>query len=139
MVAQYERVMAQKTILIIEDETVWHNLLRRILDGAGYNIYIAASCADGVKLAELYKPDCILSDFHLPDGDAVCICSAIKANKKLKNIPIIIFSSDPGVEITAYEQCRANTFILKGLEALEALPVIIEKTLRPIFSVQSDG
>ncbi len=131
--------MAQKTILIIEDETAWHNLLRRILGGAGYNVYIAANCADGVKLAELYKPDCILSDFHLPDGDAICICSAIKANKDLKNIPIIIFSSDPCVEITAYEQCRANTFLLKGLAALEALPVTIEKILRPIFPAQADS
>lgn len=130
--------MAQKTILIIEDETSWHNLLRRILGGAGYNVHIAANCADGVKLAELHKPDCILSDFHLPDGDAVCICSAIKANKNLKKIPIIIFSSDPCVEIIAYEQCRANTFLLKGLASLEALPVTIEKILRPILSVQSD-
>lgn len=131
--------MAQKTVLIIEDDTGWYNLLRQVLDAAGYIVYIAANCADGVKLAELYKPDCILSDFHLPDGDAVCICSAIKANKNLKRIPIIIFSSNPCVENIAYEQCRANTFLAKGLPALEALPVIIEKLLRPILSVQSDG
>ena len=130
--------MAQ-TILIIEDDTAWHNLLRRILCGAGYNVHIAATCADGVRLAEIVKPDCILSDFHLPDGDAVCICSAIKANKNLKEIPIIIFSSDPGVEIIAYEQCRANTFIVKGPVGLYELPGTIEKTLRPTFSVQSDG
>jgi hypothetical protein len=43
------------------------------------------------------------------------------------------------VEIIAYEQCRANTFLVKGLAALEALPVTIEKLLRPIFSVKSDG
>jgi len=131
--------MAQKTVLIIEDDTGWYNLLRQILDAAGYIVYIAATCAVGVKLAKLHKPDCILSDFHLPDGDAVCICSAIKANKELKKIPIIIFSSDPFVEIIAYEQCRANIFFVKGLAALDALPVTIEKLLRPILSVQSDG
>ena len=130
--------MMQKTILIIEDNTGWYTLLRQILAAAGYNVYIAANCADGVKLAELHKPDCILSDFHLPDGDAVCICSAIKANKNLKGIPIIIFSSDPRVEIIAYEQCRADTFIVKGQAGLYELPGTIEKTLRPIFSVQSD-
>ncbi|HCE97100.1 MAG TPA: hypothetical protein DER10_01235 [Elusimicrobia bacterium] len=131
--------MAQKTVLIIEDDTAWHNLLRRILCGAGYNIHIAATCADGVKLAEIVKPDCILSDFHLPDGDAVCICSAIKANKNLKEIPIIIFSSDPGVEIIAYEQCRANTFLVKGQAALYELSETIEKMLSPIISTQSNS
>lgn len=125
----------QQTILIIEDDTAWHNLLRRVLCGAGYNVQIAADCADGIKLAELHKPDCILSDFHLPDGDAVCICSAIKANKNLKKIPIIIFSSDPGVEIIAYKQCRANTFIVKGPAELYELPATIEKILHPILSV----
>ena len=51
--------MAQKTVLIIEDDTGWYNLLRQILDAAGYIVYIAATCAVGVKLAKLHKPDCI--------------------------------------------------------------------------------
>lgn len=130
--------MKKRTILVIDDDLIWHRLIGRFLAGTGYKIYTAATCADGVKLAALHKPDCIVLDFHLTDGDAVRVCSAIKADAELKKIPVIIFSSDPCAELAAYAQCQADNFLLKGAEALRELPVAIEKTLRPIFSVQSD-
>lgn len=129
--------MAQRSILVIDDEVIWHGLLRKLLGGAGYNVYTAATCAEGVKLAEFHKPDCILSDFHLPDGDAVSVCSALRASENVKNIPVIIFSSDPDAEITAYAQCHAGSFILKGPAALAALTRAIESILRPIVPTGS--
>lgn len=125
--------MSTRSILVIEDGIIWHKLLARILDGAGYKTLIGATCAEGLRLAELHKPDCIISDFHLPDGDAVSVCRALKSDKNLKRIPIIIFSSDPGAETAAYAQCLANAFILKGAAAVTALPAAIEKMLRPGF------
>lgn len=130
--------MAQQSILVIEDEILWHKLLARILGAAGYTVYIATTCTDGIKLAERYKPDCIVSDFHLPDGDAVLVCSAIRANENIKSPPVIIFSSDPAAEISANEECHANAFILKGQAAVEELPATIKRILRPVFSVQPD-
>ena len=131
--------MAQQSLLIIDDDLAWRKLIVKFLGRAAYKIYTAATCAEGVELAALHKPDCILLDFHLPDGDAVTVCSALRANRDIKKIPVIIFSSDPCAEPTAYTQCQAVNFLLKGLEALHGLPATIEKTLHPIFSVQSDG
>lgn len=131
--------MKKRSILVIDNDLVWHNLIRRFLAGTGYKIYTAATCVDGVKLAALHRPDCIVLDFHLTDGDAVCVCSAIKADEELKKIPVIIFSSDPCAEIIAYAQCRASYFLLKGTGALAALPAAIAEILPPAFSVQSDG
>ena len=133
------RVMKKRSILVIDDDLIWHRLIARFLDGTGYKIYTAATCADGVKLAALHRPDCIILDFHLTDGDALCVCSAIKVDEELKKIPVIIFSSDPCAEITAYAQCQANYFLLKGTAALAALPAAIAEMLPPALSVQSDG
>lgn len=129
--------MAGLSILIIDDETSWHELIRRLLEGAGYKIYAATDCADGVRLAALHKPDCIILDFHLPDGDAVSVCSEIRANRNIKKIPVIIFSSDPEAETTAYEQCMADSFILKGQEALAELPFTVKRILGSVFPKQS--
>ena len=131
--------MTEQSILVIDDEITWHKLIKRLLAGIGYKVYTAATCAEGVKLAEIHKPDCIILDFHLTDGDAVSVCSAIKSNENIKKTPIIIFSSDLDAETTAYAQCQADNFILKGPEALEKLPAAIGRILRPAFSVQSDG
>lgn len=129
--------MEQKSILIIEDDMIWHKLLSRILGDAGYKVRIVTTCAEGVKLATFHKPDCVISDFHLPDGDAVSVCLALRADKSTERIPIIIFSSDPGAESAAYLECRANKFILKG--SVEELYIAVEKILRSACSVQLDG
>ena len=121
--------MTQQSILVIEDDLPWQRLIKRYLDGAGYRVHIAGTCAEGIKLAELHKPDCIISDFHLPDGDDVSICSAIRSNENIKTPPIIIFSSDPGAEIIAYEECQAVNFMIKGAENLEVLPAAISNIL----------
>ena len=131
--------MPQQSILVVDDEKLWHLVLGKFLGGAGYKVSAAATCAEGVRLVKLYKPDCILLDFHLTDGDAVSVCSILKADEATRKIPVIVFSSDPDVEITAYAQCHADYFLLKGPRSLESLLIIIGKILRPAFLAQSDA
>ena len=131
--------MCKRSILIIDDEVIWHKLLKRLLGGMGYTVYAAISGSDGLKLAETYKPDCILLDFHLTEGDAVSVCSALKANSVVKNIPVIIFSSDATVEITAYAECKAAGFVLKGPRWLMGLSIALEQTLPSALFPQTDG
>lgn len=127
----------RRTILIIDDEVIWLRLLKRLLSGAGCAVYTAAACAEGVRLAELYRPDCVLLNFHLSDGNAVSVCSALKANKETKTLPVIIYSSDPGVEMAAYAECRAACFILKAPGSVTKLPGVIENVLSPRLSTQT--
>jgi CheY-like chemotaxis protein len=132
--------MSGQSILVIDDEIIWHRLLKRLLGGLGYDVYAAVTCADGVKLAELHKPDCILLDFHLTDGNAVSVCSALKANKNVRKAPVIVFSSDPEAEKTAYAECKAVYFLLKGTRLVTDLPIVIGSVLSSIFSApQTEG
>lgn len=130
--------MTDRSILIIDDEGLWHNLLKRFLGDAGYRVYIAATCAEGIKLAEVHKPDCIVLDFHLTDGDAVFVCSVLRENKDISKIPVIIFSSDPAAETEAYSQCGARNFVYKGMASLEALRKAIDEVLSPTSSHPRD-
>ena len=124
-------IMASQSVLIVDDEVIWHRLLGRLLRELGYDVHTAASCSDGVRLAELHSPDCIILDFHLGDGDAVKVCSKLKANPKTAQIPVIVFSSDPAVEITAYTECKAVCFVLKGSTSIADLTAAIHDTLCP--------
>jgi len=121
--------MPKLKILIIDDDLFWHRLLKRLFDGRGYDIQTAANCADGIKVAAQNKPDCILLDFHLGDGDAVSVCSALRGGGNINETRVIVVSSDPGAEITAYAECRADYFVLKGSHGMMQLPLIVEKVL----------
>lgn len=123
--------MARQSVLVVDDEVIWHRLLGRVLGESGYDVRTAATCAEGIKLAGQHNPDCIVLDFHLTDGDAVSVCSALKADKKTAGIPVVVFSSDPEAEITAYAECKAAYFVLKGPRAITDLPVVVGSVLSP--------
>lgn len=118
-----------RKILVIDDDLFWHRLLRRLFGEADYDVHTAASCEDGVRLAEKHRPDCILLDFHLKDGDAVDVCAALKNGAERPKFPVIVVSSDPDAEITAYAECRADYFVLKGAQTMTELPRIVSEVL----------
>ena len=120
--------MAKRKILVIDDDLSWRRLLKRLFGGMEYDVQSAASCAEGVKMVEQHKPDCILLDFHLGDGNAVSVCSALRKSGK-EVVPVIVVSSDPDAEIPAYAECRASYFVLKGSHAMEELTTIVKKIL----------
>lgn len=121
--------MAKLKILIIDDDLFWHRLFKRLFAGLEYDIQAAASCSDGLKMAAQHKPDCILLDFHLNDGDAVSVCRALKDGGNRPKFPVIVVSSDAGAELTAYAECQADYFVLKGSHSMMELPKIVREVL----------
>lgn len=116
-------------ILVIDDDMFWLRLLRRFFGENGFDVHTAASCEEGVRMAEEHQPDCILLDFHLKYGDAVSVCSALKAGGERPRFPVIVVSSDPGAEIMAYAECRADYFILKGARTMMELLRIVKEVM----------
>ncbi|OGS09098.1 MAG: hypothetical protein A2270_08480 [Elusimicrobia bacterium RIFOXYA12_FULL_51_18] len=106
--------MNRSAVLVIDDNECWRHLLTKLLDVTKYNVYSAATCAAGISMAEVHRPDCIVVDFHLTDGNSVDVCMRVRSHSDIKNTPIVILSSDPDAEVRADSECRADKFILKG-------------------------
>lgn len=70
--------MKKKTLLVVDDDATFNNLLRRQISAMGLNAIGASSWADAqMKLAEI-EPDAIILDFKLPDSDAARILPEIR-------------------------------------------------------------
>ncbi|HAN03959.1 MAG TPA: hypothetical protein DCQ25_01630 [Elusimicrobia bacterium] len=121
--------MEQKAVLVIEDSPAWQELHKRVMRAAGFSVHVSGTCTDGVRLAGLLRPDCIILDFHLPDGDAGSVCAELRQCETTKDIPVILFSSDPDAEIEAAASCGGASFMLKGWEQLSQLPTTIDRLL----------
>lgn len=67
------------SILIIDDEPQIRKLLSRIMELEGYEIFQAADCQSTLKQLKLHRPQVVLCDVFLPDGNGVELVSAIKA------------------------------------------------------------
>ncbi|HEX5087414.1 MAG TPA: response regulator [Nocardioides sp.] len=61
--------MTAPRILVVEDNPKNMKLVRDVLEYAGYEVIEATSGEDGVRLAELERPQLILMDLQLPGMD----------------------------------------------------------------------
>lgn len=68
-----------KKILIIDDELQIRSLLARIISYEGYAVTQAETLKDAAKQLQLCKPDIVLCDVFLPDGNGIDFIPQIKA------------------------------------------------------------
>lgn len=84
--------MSEK-VLIIDDEEHIVELIRYNLEAAGYGTLEAYNGLDGLKLAKQEIPDLVLLDLMLPGIDGLEVCKRLRADEKLRNVPIIMLTA----------------------------------------------
>ena len=63
--------MAEKPILLVEDERELRDTLALGLHGAGYTVDLAATAADAHQLLDQKKYALVIADWRLPDGNGI--------------------------------------------------------------------
>ena len=102
-------------ILVIEDEHFLLNFYKSKLDQTGFKSIRAAGGAEGIRLAKSRLPDLILLDILMPDVDGYEVLRQVKAYKKTKNIPVLIFSNlSQRAEVKKGLDLGAVDFIVKA-------------------------
>lgn len=86
--------MAEKQkILIIEDDGFLLQMYSAKLELENFNVLSATDGAKGLKIALEKQPDLIILDLKLPEMDGFQVLSALKRNKKTKNIPVVVLTN----------------------------------------------
>ena len=80
-------------ILLIEDNPQNRYLAKFLLEQRGHQIVEAETGPQGLALASETRPDIILLDIQLPGMDGHAVARALKADPKLKLIPIVAVTS----------------------------------------------
>ncbi|MBL7217679.1 MAG: response regulator [Desulfobacteraceae bacterium] len=80
-------------ILIVDDELVSREKLRKIMDSFGQCV-VVENGADVLRVATSQNPpDLILLDIIMPGMDGYEVCKRLKANRRTANIPVIFISA----------------------------------------------
>jgi two-component system alkaline phosphatase synthesis response regulator PhoP len=82
----------RKKVLIVDDEPVVRQLVRRILSKY-YAVLEAEDGAEAVDMARSQKPDIILMDILMPRMDGLTACYAIKTDQTTKEIPLVMLTA----------------------------------------------
>jgi CheY-like chemotaxis protein len=82
----------KNTILAIDDDPTIHDLLKRFLTKQGFNVTTATSGAEGLRLARELEPEAITLDVMMPGMDGWAVLTALKANPKTADIPVVMMT-----------------------------------------------
>lgn len=80
------------SILVIDDIPDSTQILSQMLISAGYQVAVAHSGAEGIRIAKKIKPDAVTLDVMMPGMDGWRVLQAMKADPQLSGIPVVVVS-----------------------------------------------
>jgi CheY-like chemotaxis protein len=83
-----------KQVLVIDDETAIQEVIQCCLeDIGGWQVWLASSGAEGLKLAQQHLPDGILLDVMMPELDGLATLKQIRATPIIQSIPVAFLTA----------------------------------------------
>ncbi|MEO0397599.1 MAG: response regulator, partial [Cyanobacteria bacterium P01_A01_bin.137] len=112
----WEPTITKPKVLLVEDSVPIRTQVRRILEGAGYQVTTAIDGLDGLdKLQQEGAFNAVVSDVEMPNLDGLGLTSRIREETKYENLPIILVTTlaqDDDKRRGA--EAGANAYITKG-------------------------
>ncbi len=115
-------------ILIIEDEVTLNKTLAEGLKEFGYQSDVVETLKDGEYYLDIRNYDLVLTDWMLPDGNAIDILPDIKANTP-KTVVIVLSARDDNESEIAALRAGADDYIRKPFD-FDVLVARLEANLR---------
>ena len=125
-----------KTIFFVEDSDVERLAYQKVLERAGYCVQIARDGLEGMRLLHNVVPDLVLLDLLLPKFDGVELLKFMRADARLKTVPVVIFSTNSIIEAQDEPLLEgANRRLLKS----QCNPAMLLETIHNILNDQPPG
>ena len=83
----------KKEILIVEDDGKLSKMLSFLFAAKGFDARIANSGREALEILGSWKPDIMLLDLMMPEMNGFEVCEKLKADDRLKDIPVIVLSA----------------------------------------------
>ena len=123
--------MVAGSILVVDDDAAVRGLVVRILRSWGHVVIgEAGSVAEALRCAATMRPDIVLVDIGLPDGDGFALTRELRT--RFRVLRVVVFSSDAD---------RANAAAAERAGAVAFLPKdqLSSPTLRRLLEGGADG
>ena len=121
--------MSSPTVVIIEDEPQIRRFVRTALEAEGWQVHEAETAKKGLIEAGTRKPDLLVLDLGLPDGDGLDVIRDVRG---WSGVPIIVLSarSDEADKIAALD-AGADDYLTKPFGVGELLARVRANLRRP--------
>lgn len=97
-----------KKILVVDDEPDVTELVAYHLNSKGYQVEVVNDPHASIDVARSFGPDLVVLDVMMPGLDGIQICRMIRADSKLKQVPVVFLTAK------AEEDDRVRGFEMGG-------------------------
>ncbi len=101
-------------VLIVEDSLTQAEDLRYMLDRRGFKTSVARNGQEAFESVRAHKPGLVITDVIMPEMDGFTLCKKIKAEKDLRDVPVMLLTALSDAEdILKGLECGADDFVTK--------------------------
>ena len=105
---------AQPTVMVVDDSLTVRKITGRLLEREGYRVITAKDGVDALEQLLTASPDVIIADIEMPRMDGFDLTRNIRADARLKTVPIIMITSRTAEKHKRYaEEIGVNHYLGK--------------------------
>ena len=133
-----------RRVLVVDDKAMNRQLVARWLRKAGFEVDTAEGGEEALAKARRSVPDAILSDVLMIGMDGFVLCKTVRADPKLKRVPVVLLSAfyvqEPDRELA--RAMGAHALVLRSPDlqsAVSALLEALENDEPPVMAMSTDA
>ncbi len=106
-------------VLVVEDEESIAEAIRYALEVEGFEVLVAGTGSEGVRLAESRRPSLVLLDVMLPESSGLDVCRRIRQSS---DVPIVMLTArDSEADKVAGLELGADDYVVKPFSMRELI------------------
>ncbi|MEM6532896.1 MAG: ATP-binding protein [Myxococcota bacterium] len=82
------------TVLVVDDSMLHLEIAKKLLEEQGYSTRVLSESTRAIEYASEITPDVIVLDVVMPDIDGFDVLQGLRSDPKMKDIPVVVVSSD---------------------------------------------
>ncbi|KGQ18707.1 Chemotaxis protein CheY [Lysobacter dokdonensis DS-58] len=118
-------------VMVVDDSVTMRKVTGRVLERHNFEVATAKDGVDALEKLDERVPDLMLLDIEMPRMDGYELATAMKADARLRNVPIIMITSRTG------EKHRQRAFDI-GVERYLGKPYQEHELLRNVFELLAE-
>jgi CheY-like chemotaxis protein len=122
------------SIVFVDNDRLFLEAMTELLTEKGFAVHTARDGLEALAVVREVVPDFVLLDIVIPKIDGGRVCAAIRQDARLRDIPIIAFSSLSPQDYRLFPGLRADAYVAKG-----PLATAGENILKAIAQFQDRG
>ncbi|WP_292050799.1 MULTISPECIES: response regulator [unclassified Brevundimonas] len=132
----------RRVLLVVEDDARFASIIRDLSHELGFQVLVAGTAEEAVRLARRYRPSAVVLDVGLPDQSGLTVLDALKRDDETRHIPIHVISG--GDHSQTAMSLGAIGYLVKPakreelVEVLKTLEEKLTRSVRRVLIVEDD-